>query len=191
MSLASTLLIWIQTSWQPRGQYFYPYTVFVCRCCTCDTPVTLFTYFNNNFTSHLICNNIHAFSLDIVGFYCFSYFRNSIPFYWRRQRFNCIFCDCLSVSNYTDVICDSYDEYTYVRIYVYIWFWLKSLKNSPVTTKVLSLIFPKTNSRKSGFLGRRFANWIQMPFLYITRSLACQTEGRFPSLRCYNAFFFF
>jgi len=38
------------------------------------------------------------------------------------------------------------------------WRWAKSLKNSPVTTKVLSLILPKTNNGKAAFRGRRFAN---------------------------------
>jgi len=38
------------------------------------------------------------------------------------------------------------------------WCWAKSLKNSPVTAKVLSLIFPKTNNGKAAFRGRRFAN---------------------------------
>lgn len=38
------------------------------------------------------------------------------------------------------------------------WCWAKSLKNSPVTAKVLSLILPKTNNGKAAFHGRRFAN---------------------------------
>lgn len=77
------------------------------------------------------------------------------------------------------------------RYYIF-WCWIKSLKNSPVTTKVLSLILAKTNSGKSGFRGRCFANWIQMPFLFITRSLACQMEkDEVFSLQMFYTFIFF
>lgn len=72
------------------------------------------------------------------------------------------------------------------------WCRAKSLKNSPVTTKVLPLILPKTNNGKAGFRGRRFVNWIQMPFLYITRSLAwCQTVKRSLFETFYLRFFIF
>lgn len=67
---------------------------------------------------------------------------------------------------YADVICGAVMMNGYNFFFLPVVVGPKSLKNSPMTTKVLSLISPKTNSGKSGFRGRRFANWIRMPFLY-------------------------